>query len=330
MLNYVSSSPHVRDHSSTQSIMRDVIIALVPATLWGFYIFGLNAVINVALAVGSSVLFEYLYQKWMKKPITISDLSAVVTGLLLGLNLPSGNYYFIPILGSFIAIVVVKQLYGGIGQNFMNPALAARAFLLVSFAGYMTTWQIPGQSGRFLSIDGITGATPLALLKEGKMLEAGILQLENEAGGYWLSDAFLGFVGGCIGEVSALALILGGAYLIWRKIITWQIPVAFLGSFAMMILIFGQNPWDLTYLGFHMTTGGLLLGAFFMATDYSTSPMTGTGQLIMGIGCGILTALIRLFGGYPEGVSFAILILNLFVPLIDHYLVPTSFGGQEK
>lgn len=330
MLNIVSSSPHVRDNASTRNIMRDVIIALVPATLWGFYVFGLNAIINVALAVSSAVLFEYLYQKLLKKPITINDLSAAVTGLLLGLNLPSGHYYFIPVLGSFVAIVVVKQLYGGLGQNFMNPALAARAFLLVSFAGYMTTWPNPAQAGRFWSIDGVSGATPLALLKTGKMLEAGVLSLGNEAGGIWLSDAFFGFVGGCIGEVSALALILGGAYLIYRKIITWQIPVAFFASFTIMMLVFGQNPWDLTYLAFHLTSGGFLLGAFFMATDYSTSPMTGKGQIIMGIGCGLLTALIRLFGGYPEGVSFAILIMNLFVPLIDHYLVPTSFGGGKK
>lgn len=336
MLNYVSSSPHVKDNSSTKSIMRDVIIALVPATLWGFYIFGLNAVVNVALAVGSCVLFEYLYQRLLHKPITIGDLSAGVTGLILGLNLPSGNYYFIPILGSFVAIVVVKQLYGGIGQNFMNPAVAGRAVLLVSFAAYMTTWPSPLAPGRFLSVDSITTATPLAQLKAGMFANgiidatSGATSASETAVNVHLWDTFLGFIPGSIGEISALALILGGLYLIFRKVITWHIPLSFIGSFALMILVFGQNPWDLSYLAFHLTTGGLMIGAFFMASDYCTSPMTGKGQIIMGMGCGFLSALIRLFGGYPEGVSFSILILNLFVPLIDHYLIPTSFGGQKK
>ncbi len=331
MLNIVSSSPHIRDNASTKTIMRDVLIALAPATLWGFYVFGLNAIINVALAVGSAVLFEYLYQRILNKPITIGDLSAAVTGLLLGLNLPSGNYYFVPILGSFVAIVVIKQLYGGLGQNFMNPALGARAFLLVSFAGYMTTWPLAAQSGRFTGIDMLAGATPLAHLKTGALLLDG--QLMVEADGLMpisLSDTFLGFIGGCIGEVSALALLLGAAYLFWRKIITWQIPAGFLAMFVVMMLVFGKNPWDLNYLAYQLTTGGLFLGVFFMATDYSTSPMTGKGQLLMGLGCGFLTALIRLFGGYPEGVSFAILIMNLFVPLIDNYLIPTAFGGEKK
>ncbi len=327
MLNIVSSSPHIRDKASTKSIMRDVLIALAPVTLWGFYVFGLNAIINVALAVGSAVLFEYLYEKILKKPITIGDLSAAVTGLLLGLNLPSGHYYFVPVVGSFIAIVIVKQLYGGLGQNFMNPALVGRAFLLVSFAGYMTTWPLAGQSGRFTGIDMITGATPLALLKTGSFLPTG-----NLAGDLpiTLTDTFFGFTGGCIGEVSAIALLLGAGYLFYRKVITWQIPVSFIGMFMVIMLVFGQRPWDIHYLAFQLTTGGLFLGAFFMATDYSTSPMTGKGQIIMGLGCGFLTALIRLFGGYPEGVSFAILIMNLFVPLLDNFLVPTSFGGEKK
>lgn len=336
MLNYVSSSPHIRDNASTKGIMRDVVIALLPATLWGFYIFGLNAVINVALAVGSAVLFEYLYQKLLKKPSTIQDYSAVVTGLLLGMNLPSGNYYFVPILGSFVAIVVIKQLYGGLGQNFMNPALGARAFLVVSFASYMTTWPVINQAGRFTSIDGVSGATPLALLKGGNNYINGVIDTASSAAlsmfqkEITIWDTFIGFVGGCIGEVSAVALILGGVYLLYRKVITWHIPVSYIATFSLMILVFGQSAWDINYLALHLTGGGLMLGAFFMATDYSTSPMTGKGQIIMGVGCGLLTAIIRLFGGYPEGVSFAILIMNLFVPLIDHYLIPTSFGGEKK
>lgn len=319
MLNKVSSSPHIRDSVTTQSIMRDVLIALLPATLWGIYVFGINALINIVLATGSAVLFEYLYQKYMKKPITISDYSAAVTGLLLGLNLPSGNYYFIPVLGSFFAIIVVKQLYGGIGQNFMNPALAARAFLVVSFAGYMTRWQLPMVEGRFTGIDGISGATPLAMLK-------GYQQGDSITG---LGDLFFGFIGGSIGEISAIALLIGAAYLLVRKIISWHIPVSYLLTFSVLIVLFSKSPLDISFLANHLFAGGLILGAFFMATDYSTSPMTKIGQIIMGIGCGFLTAMIRIFGGYPEGVSFAILIMNLFVPLIDHYLIPTSFGGKK-
>lgn len=336
MLNMVSSSPHIKDSATTQKIMRDVVIALAPATLWGFYIFGLNAIINVGLAVGFSVLFEYLYQRLLKKPITIGDYSAVVTGLLLGLNLPSGNFYFVPVLGSFVAIVIVKQLYGGIGQNFMNPALAARAFLVVSFAGYMTTWQIPEQVGRFTGVDTVASATPLALLKSGNILESGLLDAGEAAVEKGLSaqiglwETFMGYIGGSIGEVSALMLLLGGIYLMFRKVITWEIPVSYLAVFSVLMLALGQKPWDLHFLALHLTTGGLLMGAFFMATDYSTSPMTRKGQIIMGIGCGFLTAVIRLYGGYPEGTSFAILIMNLFVPLLDHYLIPTSFGGEKK
>lgn len=319
MLNKVSSSPHIRDSVTTRSIMRDVLIALVPATIWGIYVFGLNALINIVLATGSAVLFEYLYQKYTGKTITISDYSAAVTGLLLGLNLPAGNYFFVPVLGSFFAIVVVKQIYGGIGQNFMNPALAARAFLVVSFAGYMTSWPIPLAEGRFTGIDSVSGATPLSYLKN---YEVGETLVEK-------SLSFFGWIGGSIGEISALALLLGATYLFIRKIISWHIPVSYLLAFSLMITIFGKSPFDISFLASHLFTGGLLLGAFFMATDYSTSPITRSGQIIMGIGCGFLTAIIRMFGGYPEGVSFAILIMNLFVPLLDHYLVPTSFGGRK-
>lgn len=306
-LTKVSSSPHVRSTASTDQIMRDVIIALIPATLVGFYVFGLNAIINIVLAIASAVLFEYLYQRLTHRKITVADYSAVVTGLLLGLNIPAGNHFLIPVIGSFFAVIVVKQLFGGIGQNFMNPALAARAFLIVSFAEYMTTWPL----------DGVTTATPLALIKAGHLEEINVM------------NSFLGQIPGSIGETSALALLIGGGYLLVRKVINWRIPMTYLGSLIVMMVLFSGYGFNLDYLGAQIFSGGLILGAFFMATDYSSSPMTGKGQIIMGLGCGIITALIRLFGGYPEGVSFAILIMNLFVPLIDRYTVPRAFGGGQ-
>jgi Na+-translocating ferredoxin:NAD+ oxidoreductase subunit D len=305
-LYIVSSSPHMRSKDSVTKTMLDVVIALLPATVFGVYSFGFRALMITLLAVVSSVGFEFLYQKVAKQKSSIHDLSAVVTGLLLAMNLPSQVPYWMPILGSLFAIIIVKQLFGGLGQNFMNPALAARAFLLVSFADIMTTWVTP--------LDAITTATPLALLKEGAT--------ELPA----LSDAFIGMIAGSIGETSVLALLLGGIYLLLRKVISWRIPVTYIGTVALMVLVFGGQGFDMTFLGYHLFTGGLILGAFFMATDYSSSPTTAIGQIIMGVGCGLLTALIRLFGGYPEGVSFAILIMNLFVPLIDKYTLPRVFG----
>lgn len=306
-LNYVSSSPHIRSKDSTANIMRDVLIGLTPATLIGFYQFGWPSVINVLLAVCSAIGFEYLFRRLVKRNNTISDYSAAVTGLLLGLNLPAGHFYLAPIIGSFFAIVVVKQLFGGLGQNFMNPALAARVFLLVSYGKYMTTWP---------SVDGVASATPLSFLKH------------NDLASVSLIDNLTGTIGGSIGEVSAIALLVGGIYLLIRRVITYDIPLSYLLSFSLMMLIFGQL--DGHYLILHLTSGGLMMGAFFMATDYSSSPMTKKGQWVMGIGCGIITAVIRLYSGYPEGVSFAIIIMNLFVPLIDYYTVPISLGGAKR
>lgn len=300
----VSSSPHVRSKDSVQRTMLDVIIALSPAALFSIYYVGLDAAITILACILASVGTEWLYEKLMKQKSTIHDLSALVTGLLLAMNLPSQIPVWVSVMGSVFAILIVKQLFGGLGQNFMNPALGARAFLLVSFAGLMTTWQV----------DGVSSATPLGIIKEGVGTMPSVL------------DAFLGFIPGSLGETSAVLLIVGGLYLMYRKVISWRIPVAFIGSTAIMVLLFSGNGLDITNLGYHLFSGGLMIGAFFMATDYSSSPTTAVGQIIMGLGCGILTALIRLFGGYPEGVSFAILIMNLFVPLIDKYTLPRIFG----
>nr|WP_212505761.1 RnfABCDGE type electron transport complex subunit D [Anaerotalea alkaliphila] len=303
----ISSSPHIRSKDSTQNIMGYVILALLPATAVGVYNFGFKALINILICIIASVAFEAGVQKLLKKEFTIRDNSAALTGLLLALNLPPAAPVFIGILGSFFAIVIVKQIYGGIGMNIVNPALAARAFLLVSYAEIMTAWEV----------DGVSSATPLAMLKDGSELPA-------------VGDAFLGMIGGSIGEVSAIAILIGGIFLIVKKIISYRIPFYFILSTALMVLLFGGRGFDLSYLGYHLFSGGLMLGAFFMATDYVTSPMTPKGQIIMGVGCGIITALVRLFGGYPEGVSFAILIMNLFVPIIDRYTIPRAFGEVAK
>ncbi|MCT4598232.1 MAG: RnfABCDGE type electron transport complex subunit D [Vallitalea sp.] len=304
----VSSSPHIRSNDSTEKIMRDVVIALLPATIFGIYNFGTRALIIVMLCIISSVLAEAMFQKFTNRDITITDYSAVVTGLLLALNLPHTVPYWLPVFGSFVAIIIVKQLFGGLGQNFMNPALGARAFLVISFTGLMTRWEL----------NGVSTATPLALIKEGAT---------NLPSVY---DTFFGFIGGCIGETSVIAILLGGIYLLARKIINWRIPVLYIGTVFVLALILGGKGFDMNYLGYHVFGGGLMIGAFFMATDYSSSPITKTGQVIMGLGCGILTAVIRLYGGYPEGVSFAILIMNLFVPLIDKYTIPRVFGEVAK
>lgn len=309
-LYMVSSSPHVRAKDSVQRTMLDVIIALTPAALFSMYYFGYIAILTYIFCIGSSVAAEWLYTRLMKQKSTIGDLSAVVTGMLLAMNLPGymtlNTFWWISILGSFVAIIIIKQLFGGLGQNFMNPALGARAFLLISFAGIMTTWGP--------KVDGVSMATPLGVIKEG----SGILPS--------LMDTFVGMIPGSLGETSAIALIIGGMYLLARKVITFRTPGTFIGTFLLMVLLFGGQGFDMQYLGYHLFSGGLILGAFFMATDYSSSPTTAKGQIIMGIGCGVLTALIRIFGGYPEGVSFAILIMNLFVPLIDKYTVPVKFG----
>ncbi|WP_315119927.1 RnfABCDGE type electron transport complex subunit D [uncultured Clostridium sp.] len=298
--NYtVSSSPHIRAKDTTKSVMRDVVIALLPATAASIYFFKLEALLVILVSVLSCVGTEYIWQKALKRKVTIGDLSAVVTGLLLAFNLPPSVPLWIPVIGGAFAIIIAKQFFGGLGQNIVNPALIARAFLLASWPTPMTTW----------TLDGVTTATPLAALKAG-----------TQAPG--LMDVFLGNVGGCLGETSALALIIGGAYLIFKHVIDWRIPVTYIGTTFIITAIAGRagNPL------YELFAGGLMLGAFFMATDYATSPITPLGRIIFGVGCGALTGIIRIFGGYPEGVSYSILIMNLFVPLIERWTAPKIFG----
>ena len=296
----VAYQPQVRTNTDTKRLMLDVIIALMPAVLWSAYQFGMAPLVVILSSVCSAVFFEWAYRKLLKKSATIDDLSAVLTGLLLALTLPPSTPWWVPVIGSFFAIVVVKQLYGGIGKNFLNPALAGRAFLLASYALIMGTYTIP--SALKGTVDGITMATPLSYLYGS-----------NPMPDYFSAGAlFMGNIPGAIGEISALCLLIGGLYLIVRKVISWRIPVAFIGTVALLCLVFGHGGYDnMSWMLFNVLAGGLLLGAFFMATDYATSPVTLNGQLLYGAGCGALTVLIRYFGGFPEGVSYAILIMNL-------------------
>lgn len=301
MLN-VSSSPHVRDNSSTRRIMLDVCIALLPACIFGIVNFGMRALAVLVVSVITCVVSEYLFEYFMHRPITVGDLSAVVTGLLLGMNMPHTIPLWIVMLGSAFAIIVVKQLFGGLGQNFMNPALAARCFLLISFAGRMTSF----------TYDGVTGATPLALLKSGESVN--------------ILSMFLGTTAGVIGETSTVAILVGALYLIIRKVITPLIPMVYLAVFSVFILLFGGHGFDMTYLAAELCGGGLMLGAFFMATDYVTSPVNTVGRIVYGIILGILTGLFRIFGNSAEGVSYAIIFSNILVPLIEKLTVPRAFG----
>lgn len=309
----VSSTPHIRSNDSIDKIMKDVLIALTPASLAGIYFFGLKALLIIVLSIASAVFFEAIYQKLTKQTITITDLSAAVTGLLLAMNLPASSPFWIPIVGSFFAIIVAKQLFGGLGQNFINPALAARAFLLASYPTQMTDYTYPTGILNNLNqnIDAVSYATPLSALSEGTP-------------SFGIMDAFIGNIGGCIGETCAIALIIGGLYLMYRKVISWRIPVTYIGTVFILTWLFGRMPV------YEIFIGGLMLGAFFMATDYSSSPVTPIGQLIMGVGCGLLTSIIRVYGGYPEGVSYSILLMNLAVPLIDKYTKPKVFGEVKK
>lgn len=310
----VSSSPHIHREESISSIMLDVIIALVPATVAGVYLYGMRSALVVFAAVAAAVIAEALYQKLAGKQITINDLSAVVTGLLIALNMPPTIPIWMVCIGSVFAIVVVKQLYGGIGKNFVNPALAARCFMLIAWAGAMTNFVEP-----FLGADAVSSATPLAILKG---VSEGELPL--------LKDAVLGIKAGTIGETSGIMILIGAAYLFVRRVINWRIPIAYIGVFAVLVFLFGKERIDVTYTLYHIFTGGLLLGAFFMATDYTTSPTSPAGQLVFGAGCGILTFLIRMFGGYPEGVSFSILLMNVVSPLIDRFIRPKKFGEVRQ
>lgn len=306
----LSSSPHIRANSTVQSVMRDVVIALVPATIAGIYFFKLQGLLVTLTCVISCVISELLWQKFTGRDVTINDFSAVITGLLLAFNVPPTLPLWMAAIGGAFAIIVVKQLFGGLGQNVVNPALAARAFLLASWPVAMTTW----------TLDGVTGATPLAILKGAEGISSPLPSL---------ADVFIGHIGGCIGETSALALILGGAYLLYRRVITWHIPVSYIGTVFVLTTVIGRHGFMTGNGLYEIFTGGLMIGAFFMATDYTTSPMTKKGQIIFGIGCGVIATVIRIFGGYPEGVSYSILLMNLCVPLIDKYVTPRVFGTGE-
>ena len=318
----VSPSPHIVSPEKTSTIMLDVIIALIPAFLWGIHVFGGRALAVMAVSVIACVGFEAASQFLLHRPVTIRDLSAVVTGLLLAMNLPVSVPLWMPAVGAFFAIVVVKQLFGGIGCNFVNPALAARVFLF-SWASEMTAFSADGEKVTSLAPvlaegDIVASATPLASLKTGEIPPETIF------------DMFLGNHAGCIGEVSSLLLLAGGIFLLVQRVITWHIPVAYLGTVALLTFVFPQNAGiPVEFMLYELLAGGLFLGAFFMATDYATSPVTAAGRLIFGVGCGLLTVLIRYFGSYPEGVSFSILVMNLLVWYIDKATMPRRFGGKS-
>lgn len=302
----VSDSPHLRSaNESVRRTMLDVIIALIPATIGSIYFFGMNALMLVLVAVISAVIFEAGFQKLFKRPVRVGDLSAVVTGLLLALNLPATAPWWIAVFGSGFAIIIVKEFFGGIGQNFMNPALAARAAMVASWPGIMTN---------YVNTDGMSAATPLAILKEGGSLPG-------------IERMVIGNIGGVIGETSVILLLIGAAYLLIRKVIDWKIPVIYIATTAIMVLILGEDVNEMIY---HILGGGLILGAFFMATDYASSPVTPLGRIIFGVGCGVLTALIRVLGGMPEGVSYSILLMNVATPVIERWTKPRVFGEVRK
>ena len=305
----LSSSPHVRCSVNTQNLMLDVVIAMLPAAAFGVYNFGFHALLVLLVTSAVCVASEYVYEKLMHKPITIADGSALVTGMILALNMPPQIPVWVPALGGIFAIIVVKQLYGGLGQNFMNPALAARCFLLISFAGMMNNF-----SAASLGFDSVSGATPLAAMRAGQSVD--------------LASMFIGRIPGTIGEVSTIALLIGGIYLLVRKVISWRIPVIYIGTVAVFVFIFGG--FDVNYVLCQVCGGGLIFGAFFMATDYVTSPITPMGQIVFGVVLGLLTGIFRLWGASPEGVSYAIILSNLFVPMIERVTLPKAFGKEAK
>lgn len=316
----VSHSPHISGRDTVSRIMLDVIIALIPALIAGCIVFGMRALLVVMVCVISAVLSEYVWNVIMKKPDSAGDLSAVVTGMLLGFNMPASVPLWIPVVGSVFAIIIVKQFFGGLGHNFMNPALAARAFLVASWALIMTTWYAPGTYLPIFSApDAVSSATPLAAYAEGN----------KDAFSYM--TLFLGNHGGCIGETSVLALLIGAIYLIIRKVIRIRIPLIFILTVGIGMWLFGgQNGIGTGDPIYHILSGGLMLGACFMATDYTTSPTTPIGQIVFAIGCGIITVLIRIWGGYPEGVSYSILLMNIATPLIDKLTAPKKFGYVKE
>lgn len=312
----VSSAPHLVTNMDTSKIMLMVLIGLAPSFLVSIYVFGARVIALTAVCIAASMFFEWAWNKLMHKPQTVGDLSAAVTGTLIAFNVPSGLPYWIAIVGCFVAIIVVKQLFGGMGKNVVNPAITARIVLFISFATEMTTWPLPR-----MAADATSTATPLGILAEGGAELPSNMQM------------FLGFIGGSMGEVSALALLIGGLFLIWKKIISPIIPCCFIGTVFVFALIYYAATGDgnaLQMAIFHICAGGVMLGAFFMATDYVTSPLLPMGKVIFGIGCGIITMVIRLWGQYPEGVSFSILIMNCLTPLIEDFCQKRLYGGAKK
>ncbi|MFC1569626.1 RnfABCDGE type electron transport complex subunit D [bacterium] len=339
MNQYISASPHLRDNLSVPKIMYIVIFTLLPAGAWSIYIFGLKALWIILISIITALLTEWICQKFMNRPITIYDGSAILTGLLLAFNLPPAVPIWIPAVGSFVSIFIGKQIFGGLGFNPMNPALIGRAFLMASWPVHMTVFKtIPKGEISLSGIDAITGATPLAVFKQMREIlinrtdylpeqvtqATEIMYQLNR--GYW--KLFFGNVGGCIGEVSAVLILIGACFLLYRRIIGWKIPMAYIGTVIVLTTIFGGTDGLMTGNAlFHVFSGGLFLGAFYMATDMVTTPVTFTGRIWFGVGCGILTVVIRLWGGYPEGVSYSILLMNLATPLLDRYMKPKVFGG---
>ena len=322
----VTVSPHIKSEESTSRIMWSVNIALLPAAVMGAYFFGPRAVLAIALCIISALLSEYIYQKALNKKVSINDGSAFLTGLLLGMNLPASVPFYIPVVGSFVAVIITKQLFGGLGYNVFNPALIGRAFLLISFPKLMTIWTKP--EAAFVQFDAKTTATPLGILKEEGLSK--LIEVFGDKMNLYM-ELLKGHRAGSIGETSAIALIIGAAFLFYRGYITWHIPVSFLGTAAVMAWIFGAK--GALFAGdavIHLLSGGMILGAFFMATDYVTCPSVKKGQILFGIGCGFLTMLIRLKGGFPEGVMFAILIMNCFAPLIDRGFKSKVFGALKE
>ncbi len=311
----VSSSPHIREGTSTTRIMADVLLALLPTTIAAVWFFGPRALAVALVCVITAVGWEWASRRLMKRQDTTGDLSAAVTGLLLALNLPVAVPLWMAAVGTFVAVVVIKQLFGGIGQNFMNPALGARAILTVAYGQAMTAWVAPGWTAA--GVDAVSAATPLGVLKDGGIMP-----------GY--ADLFLGNVGGSIGETSALALLIGFLWLLARRVVSWEIPVLFCGTTVLLTWIAGPTGLFTGDPLYHLLAGSLLLGSIFMATDYATSPVSKKGKILYAIGCGLLTAVFRLFTTMPEGVSFAIILMNTLTPLLDRMTVPVSFGGERR
>jgi electron transport complex protein RnfD len=331
----VTAPPHIRFNGTVSRVMWAVVIAMLPAFAGSVYFFGWRALMLVCLSVASAVLFDAISQKLFGRKVTISDGSAVITGMLLAYNLPPGVPWWIPVIGSAFAVVIVKQFFGGLGHNFVNPALAARAFLMVSWPGLMTARWLAPRGGTISGLDAVTTATPLAVLKNaGEIVgpgadPAGLLAQAQS----WpvVGKLFFGNVGGCLGETSALLLIIGGLFLIVFRLIDWRIPLSYIGTVLVLALVLPGPKYNLLpYLLYHAFGGGLMLGALFMATDYVTSPIMAKGRWIFGVGCGVLTVLIRLWGGYPEGVSYSILLMNVATPVIDRFTRPRLFGRLRK